>query len=129
MTQLAEVLLLIYVKCSKLTLLISALSTAIKVLASILSNPDVSTGLGVEILNVGLEVLDADIVPVDRDEAKTPVRKGPSYVDRTYSAAQSAAELPALVQAVTKSKTHWRPSGALVVAAPPNRIPLLRMGA
>lgn len=70
MTQLAQVLLHIYVKHSKLTLLISALSTAIKVLASILSNPDVGAGLSMEILNVGLEVLDVDIVPVERNEAK-----------------------------------------------------------
>lgn len=87
--------------------MIGALSTAIKVLTSILSNPDVKVGLSVEILNVGLEVLDVDIVPVDRNKAKKTIRQGrTSYIDNTYSAAQSAAELPALVQAVVKSKTH-----------------------
>lgn len=99
--------LLIHVKRSKPTLLIGALSTAIKVLTSILSNPDVKVGLGVEILNIGLEVVDVDIVPVDRNKTKKGSDKeGPSYIDNTYSAAQSAAELPALVQAVVKSKTH-----------------------
>lgn len=94
-------------KPSKPTLLIGALSTAIEVLTSILSNPDVKVGLSVEILNVGLEVLDVDIVPVDRNKAKKTIRQGrASYIDNTYSAAQSAAELPAFVQAVVKSKTH-----------------------
>ena len=47
---------------------------------------------------------------------------------RTYSLVQSAAEFPASTQILSKSRTHWRPEGAEVVAAPPSLIPFCLTG-
>jgi hypothetical protein len=46
----------------------------------------------------------------------------------THSLVQSACEFPASTQILSKSRTHWRPDGAEVVAAPPSRIPFCRTG-
>jgi hypothetical protein len=53
----------------RLTLVIGTLSTAVEVLASVLGDPDVVSSLVSEVLDVLLESLDGNIVPMERQEA------------------------------------------------------------
>jgi hypothetical protein len=50
-------------------LIIGTLGTTVKVLASVLGDPDVVSSLVSEVLDVLLESLDGDIVPMERQEA------------------------------------------------------------
>jgi hypothetical protein len=52
-----------------LTLTLAALGSAVEVLAGVLCDPDVDPGLLVEFLDVLLESLNSDVVPVNRVEA------------------------------------------------------------
>lgn len=77
-----------------LTLALAALGSAVEVLAGVLCDPDVDSGLLVELLDVLLESLDSDVVPVDGVEAArlSIIR---DYMERyTHSGLQSEAELP-----------------------------------
>jgi hypothetical protein len=51
------------------TLVIGTLGTTVKVLASVLGNPDVVSSLVVEVLDVLLESINGNIVPMKRQEA------------------------------------------------------------
>ena len=50
-------------------MVIGTLGTTVKVLASVLGNPDVVSSLVVEVLDVLLESIDGNIVPMERQEA------------------------------------------------------------
>ena len=54
------------------------MGSTVEVLASILRNPDVHPGLLVEILDISLEPVHRDIIPVNRDETVRTVRRKPN---------------------------------------------------
>ena len=51
-------------------MVVSALGTTVKVLARVLGDPEVVSSLVVEVLDVFLEPVDGNIVPMDRQEAR-----------------------------------------------------------
>jgi len=53
----------------KLTLVVGTLGTTVEVLASVLGNPDVVAGLVVEVLDVLLEPINGNIIPMEGQEA------------------------------------------------------------
>lgn len=53
---------------------VTALSTAVEVLASVFSYPDIQTSLGVEVLDVGLEVISGDVIPMDGNKIDSAFR-------------------------------------------------------
>ena len=111
----------------KLTLVVGTLGTTVEVLASVLGNPDVVSSLVVEVLDVLLESVNGNVVPMERQEADISTSSGKEK-EWTNSFLQSAAEFPHSTQILSKSRTHWRPDGAEVVAAPPSRIPFCLTG-
>jgi hypothetical protein len=86
-----------------LTLTLAALGSAVEVLAGVLCDPDVDPGLLVEFLDVLLESLNSDVVPVNRVEA-VDISTGSDQLERrTHSGLQSEAELPYCVHSVWMS--------------------------